>query len=455
MTMRKGRFDEPASETAQLYSESVSIDWRLASHDIKGSLAHAAALAKAGILTKEEHDKIEAALIVIEAEIKAGDFRWERSLEDVHMNIEAVLTKRIGAAGAKLHTARSRNDQVALDLRLYVKAEAAEVCSRLRELQRALLSLSERHQAVIMPGYTHLQRAQPISLGHYFLAQMEALERDHARIIDCARRADVLPLGSGAIAGSTIALDREWMARELGFAKLSQNSLDAVGDRDFVAEFLFGLALIGMHLSRLSEELILWSTAEFGFITFSDAFSTGSSLMPQKKNPDMAELTRGKTGRLYGNLIALLTTLKGLPSSYQRDLQEDKSPLFDSVTTVKDALRVFAAMLPELTINAARMESAADDPNLLATDLAEYLVKKGMPFREAHEAVGKMVARATTAKVALNNVSLLEMQEISKLFGDDVLKVFDVRGSLAKRTAIGAPSPENVAAQIARWKSLL
>jgi argininosuccinate lyase len=453
--MRQGRFDEPASETAQLYSESVSIDWRLYSHDIKGSLAHAAALAAAGILTKEEHEQIEAALTVIEAEIKVGDFRWDRSLEDVHMNIEAALTKRIGAAGAKLHTARSRNDQVALDLRLYVKAETGEVCTRLRALQRALLGLAERHQAVILPGYTHLQRAQPISLGHYFLAHVEALERDHARVIDCARRADVLPLGAGALAGSTIVLDREAIARALGFSKVSQNSLDAVGDRDFVAEFLFGLAMIGMHLSRLSEELILWSTTEFGFITFSDAFSTGSSLMPQKKNPDMAELTRGKTGRLYGNLMALLTTLKGLPSSYQRDLQEDKGPLFDSVTTVKDALQVFATMLPELTINAGRMESAADDPNLLATDLAEYLVKKGMPFREAHEAVGKLVTRAAAAKVALNNVTLLEMQEISKLFEDDVLKVFDVRGSLAKRTAIGAPSPENVAAQIARWKSLL
>jgi argininosuccinate lyase len=453
--MRQGRFDEPANETAQLYSESVSIDWRLYSHDIKGSLAHAAALAAAGILTKEEHEQIEAALTVIEAEIKAGDFRWDRSLEDVHMNIEAALTKRIGAAGAKLHTARSRNDQVALDLRLYVKTETGEVCTRLRALQRALLGLAERHQSVVLPGYTHLQRAQPISLGHYFLAHVEALERDHARIIDCARRADVLPLGAGAIAGSTIVLDREVIARDLGFSKVSQNSLDAVGDRDFVAEFLFGLAMIGMHLSRLSEELILWSTTEFGFITFSDAFSTGSSLMPQKKNPDMAELTRGKTGRLYGNLMALLTTLKGLPSSYQRDLQEDKGPLFDSVTTVKDALQVFAAMLPELTINAGRMESAADDPNLLATDLAEYLVKKGMPFREAHEAVGKLVTRAAAAKVALNNVTLLEMQEISKLFEDDVLKVFDVRGSLAKRTAIGAPSPENVAAQIARWKSLL
>lgn len=453
--MRQGRFDEPASETAQLYSESVSIDWRLYPHDIKGSLAHASALAQAGILTREEHEQIQAALTVIEAEIKAGDFRWERALEDVHMNIEAALTKRIGPAGAKLHTARSRNDQVALDLRLYVKAEAAEVCTRLRALQRTLLGLAERHQSVILPGYTHLQRAQPILLGHHFLAQMEALERDHARIIDCARRADVLPLGSGAIAGSTIALDREWIARDLGFSKISQNSLDAVGDRDFVAEFLFGLAMIGMHLSRLSEELILWSTAEFGFVTFSDAFSTGSSLMPQKKNPDMAELTRGKTGRLYGNLIALLTTLKGLPSSYQRDLQEDKGPLFDSVTTVKAALHLFAVMLPDLTINAGRMESAADDPNLLATDLAEYLVRKGMPFREAHEAVGKLVVRAAKAKVALNNVSLLEMQEITKLFEDDVLKVFDVRASLAKRSAIGAPSPENVAAQIGRWKSLL
>jgi argininosuccinate lyase len=453
--MRQGRFDEPANETAQLYSESVSIDWRLYAHDIKGSLAHANALAAAGILTKEEHEKIEAALTVIEAEIKAGDFRWERALEDVHMNIEAALTKRIGPAGAKLHTARSRNDQVALDLRLYVKAEAAEVSTRLRALQRELLKLAERHQVTVMPGYTHLQRAQLIVLGHYFLAQMEAFDRDHGRIIDCARRADVLPLGAGAIAGSTIVLDRESIARELEFAKLSQNSLDAVGDRDFVAEFLFDLAMIGMHLSRLSEELILWSTTEFGFINFSDAFSTGSSLMPQKKNPDMAELTRGKTGRLYGNLLAILTTLKGLPASYNRDLQEDKGPLFDSVTTVKDALHTFAAMLPEISFNTGRMESAADDPNLLATDLAEYLVKKGMPFREAHEAVGKLVVRALGAKRALNNISLLEMQEISALFEDDVLKVFDVRASLAKRTAVGAPSPENVAAQIARWKSLL
>src|SRR3954463_11046753 len=445
--MRQGRFDEPASETAQLYSESISIDWRLYAHDIKGSLAHARALAEAGILTKEEHEKIEAALTVIEAEIKAGDFRWERGLEDVHMNIEAALTKRVGPAGAKLHTARSRNDQVALDLRLYVKAEAAEVCTRLRELQRALLNLAERFQNTVLPGYTHLQRAQPIVLGHYFLAHVEALERDHGRIVDCARRADVLPLGSGAIAGSTIVLDREAIARELEFAKISQNSLDAVGDRDFVAEFLFSLAMIGMHLSRLSEELVLWNTTEFGFVTFSDAFSTGSSLMPQKKNPDMAELTRGKTGRLYGNLLALLTMLKGLPASYQRDLQEDKPPLFDSVTTIKDALQVFTAMLPGLTIHTAVMEKAADDPILLATDLAEYLVKKGVPFREAHDVVGKLVVRASSSNRALNNISLFEMQGISPQFDDEVLKVFDSRASLERKTAVGAPSPKNVGAQ--------
>lgn len=453
--MRKGRFEEPASETAQLYSESVSIDWRLYRYDIKGSLAHADALAAAGILTKEEHEQIEAGLTVIEAEIEAGDFRWERALEDVHMNIEAVLTKRIGPAGAKLHTARSRNDQVALDLRLYVKAEAGEVCVGLRGLQKALLALAEKHQNVVMPGYTHLQRAQPVLFAHYLLAQIEALARDYGRIADCAERADVLPLGSGAIAGSTIVLDRELIARRLGFSKLSQNSLDAVSDRDFACEFLFGLAMIGLHLSRLSEDLILWGTSEFGFIAFSDAFSTGSSLMPQKKNPDMAELTRGKTGRLYGNLIALLTTMKGLPASYNRDLQEDKRPLFDSVDTVKDALSIFAKMLPELTINSARMETAASDPTLLATDLAEYLVKKGMPFREAHEAVGKLVARAAAAKLTLSNLSLWEMQEVSPLFEEDVVKVFDVRGSLAKRTATGAPSPENVAAQIARWRSRL
>src|SRR2546421_1517746 len=453
--MRKGRFKKPAAEIAQRYSESVFFDWQLYRFDIAGSIAHAAALARAGIISVDELQKIEIELRAIEKEIESGKFEWHRSLEDVHMNIEAALTKRIGAAGAKLHTARSRNDQIALDLRLYVKAEIAEIGLRLRSLQTVLLNLAERNVDVFMPGYTHLQRAQPIFFAHYLLAQLEAFGRDADRLRDCLARTDVLPLGSGALAGSTIVLDRELIARQLGFARVSQNSLDAVSDRDFVCEFLFGIALIGLHLSRLSEDLILWSTTEFGFVEFSDTFSTGSSLMPQKKNPDMAELTRGKTGRLYGNLLSILTTLKALRSSYNRDMQEDKEALFDSVDTVRAALEVFSAMLPKIEINRGRMEAAAGDPSLLATDLAEYLVKKGMPFREAHEAVGKLVARAVAAKRALNNISLLEMQEISPLFGDDVLKVFDVRVSLAKRTGIGAPSPENVAAQIARWKSLL
>jgi argininosuccinate lyase len=449
--MRKGRFHKPAAEIARRYSESVSIDRRLYRHDIAGSMAHAAALAQAGILTSEEREKIEKGLRVIEQEIEAGKFKWNESLEDVHMNIEAALTKRIGAAGAKLHTARSRNDQIALDLRLYVKAEIDEVSSCLRDLQRALLNLAEQHADVVMPGYTHLQRAQPIHFAHYLLGQMEAFARDSERLRDCLTRTDVLPLGSGALAGSTIVLDRESIARELGFARISRNSLDAVGDRDFVCELLFCLAMIGMHLSRLSEDLIIWSSSEFDFIEFSDAFSTGSSLMPQKKNPDMAELTRGKTGRLYGDLLSILTILKALPSSYNRDLQEDKQALFDSVDTVRASLEIFAAMLPELKINHARMETAAADPSLLATDVAEYLVKKGVPFREAHEIVGKLVAK----QVLLNQIALAELKKFSPLFDVDLASVFDVRGSLAGRTAPGAPSPDNIALQVKRWRKLL
>ena len=371
------------------------------------------------------------------------------------MNIEAVLTKRIGAAGAKLHTARSRNDQVALDLRLYVKTEIAEIDARLRSLQTVLLNLAEQHIDVVMPGYTHLQRAQPIFFAHYLLAQIEAIERDAERLRDCNARTDVLPLGSGALAGSTIVLDRESIARELCFSRVSQNSLDAVGDRDFVCEFLFCLAMIGMHLSRLSEDLITWSTHEFGFVEFSDAFSTGSSLMPQKKNPDMAELTRGKTGRLYGNLLSILTTLKALRSSYNRDMQEDKEALFDSVDTVRAALEVFSAMLPKIEINRGRMEAAASDPNLLATDMAEYLAKKGTPFREAHDIVGKLVAHGAKAKVPLNQIPIAELKKVSPLFDVDVANLFDVRRSLAARTATGAPAPGNIAAQIARWRKLL
>ena len=453
--MRKGRFNQPAAEIAQRYGESVSFDRRLYRYDIAGSVAHAAALGRAGIITAAERRKIENGLRAIEKEIDSGKFKWDRLLEDLHMNIEAGLTKRIGSAGAKLHTARSRNDQIALDLRLCVKAEIAEVSSRLRNLQRALLSLAEKHLDVVMSGYTHLQRAQPVTFSHYLLGQIEAFERDAERLRDCLNRTDVLPLGSGALAGSTIVLDQEFLAHAVGFARVSQNSIDAISDRDFVCEFLFCLAMIGLHLSRLSEDLILWSTTEFGFIEFSDPFSTGSSLMPQKKNPDMAELTRGKTGRLYGNLMSILTTMKALPSSYNRDLQEDKEALFDSVDTVRSALEIFAAMVPDLKINRGSMETAASDPNLLATDLAEYLVKKGMAFRRAHSIVGSLVSECMGKGFALNQVPLVKLKKHSSLFDADVANVFDVRRSLAQRRARGAPSPANVAAQIKRWRKKL
>ena len=449
--MREGRFSSAASEIAQRYSESVSFDRRLYRHDIAGSIAHASALASAGILSADEFEMIARGLREIENQITAGTFVWDASLEDVHMNIEAALTKRIGPAGAKLHTGRSRNDQIALDLRLYTRDEIDRIVTRLRALQNALLLLAQKHSEVLMPGYTHLQRAQPTYFAHYLLAQLEALERDHERLRDTRRRADVMPLGSGALAGSTIALDREGIAKALGFQRVTQNSIDAVSDRDFVGDFLYSLAMIGIHLSRFSEDLITWSTSEFGFIEFSDAFATGSSLMPQKKNPDMAELTRGKAGRLIGNLVTLLTILKGLPSAYNRDLQEDKEALFDSVDTVRSALELFSAMLPELTINRERMESLANDPQLLATDLAEYLVGKGVPFREAHTIVGKLAASGKR----LNALSNEEFRAASNAFGEDVREVFDVRRALQRRSATGSPSPENISRQIARWRELL
>lgn len=453
--MRKGRFRKPLAQAAVRYSESISFDQRLYRQDIRGSIAHAAALAKAGIISKSEQKKIESCLREIEKEIAAGRFEWQQALEDVHMNIENALTKRIGETGAKLHSARSRNDQIALDLRLYTKEQIDLVSRQLREVQRALLRIARQHVDLVMPGYTHLQRAQPILFAHYSLGQIEAFARDLERLENCRKQTDVLPLGSGALAGSTIVLDREFVARELGFAGVSQNSLDAVSDRDFTCEFLFALAMVGMHLSRLSEDLILWSTVEFGFVEFSERFSTGSSLMPQKKNPDMAELTRAKTGRLYGNLISVLTMLKALPSSYNRDLQEDKEALFDSVDTITSALELFSAMLPELKINRERMKSAARDPNLLATDLAEYLVKKGTPFREAHQIVGRLVADAISKGIRLNAFKAAQLKRHSPLLDVDLAKLLDLRRSLASRTSVGAPSPQNVKAQIKRWQKEL
>ncbi len=440
---------------AARYSESQSFDRRLYRHDIAGSIAHAGALAQAGIISADEKKKIEHGLREIEREIASGNFSWDASLEDVHMNIESALTKKIGETGAKLHTARSRNDQIALDLRLYVKNEIDRTRLQLKNLQQSLLDLAKKHLGVVMPGYTHLQRAQPVLFPHYLLGHIESLCRDSERLSDCLKRTDVLPLGSAALAGSTIVLDRESIARDLKFSQVSQNSLDAVSDRDFVCEFIFCLAMIGLHLSRFSEDLILWNTSEFGFVEFSEEFSTGSSLMPQKKNPDIAELTRGKTGRLYGNLVSILTTLKGLPSSYNRDLQEDKEALFDSVDTVSAALEVFSAMVPKMKINRERMKQAATDPSLLATDLAEYLVGKGMPFRKAHEIVGRLVAEAMEKGTGLSATPLSKLKKLSQLFGADVAKIFDVQRSLSARRAIGAPSPENVKAQIKRWRKQL
>jgi argininosuccinate lyase len=451
--VRKGRLDSPAADAAKRFSESVSFDRRLYRQDIAGSIAHASGLQAAGLISAAEFSEIESGLREIEKEIERGDFEWDTSLEDVHMNLEAALTKRIGKTGGKLHTARSRNDQVALDLRLYVRDEGRRIDGLTRKVQTVLIDCAEGLRDSVMPGYTHLQRAQPIPAAHYILAQVEALQRDRERLSDCLRRTDVLPLGSGALAGSTLVLDRELIAKRLGFSGISRNSVDAVSDRDFACEFLFCLAMVGLHLSRMSEDFVLWSTREFGFVQFSDAFATGSSLMPQKKNPDMAELTRGKTGRLYGNLISLLATLKGLPAAYNRDLQEDKEAVFDSVDTVTLALEVWAAMLPQITFDTERMAAAAHDSELFATDLAEYLVKKGLPFREAHEVVGRLVAQSAAERKSLNKLSPEQFKKISPLFESDVLEIFDAQRSIAKRTAVGAPG--NVTNEISSWRKRL
>ena len=453
--MWKGRFSEPTAALLQQYSESISFDWRLWRHDIEGSIAHSAALEKAGLISSEERAQIVDGLQAIGAEIAAGTFPFKPELEDIHMNIEAELTRRIGDAGAKLHTARSRNDQVALDLRLYARAECEDLVELVRDLQRALVELAEGNREVIIPGYTHLQRAQPVFFAHHLLAYVEMFARDLGRIADARARLNVLPLGSGALAGSTIVLDRELVARLLDFPAVTQNSMDAVSDRDFAVELLAALALVAMHLSRLSEDVILWASSEFAFVTISDAYTTGSSLMPQKKNPDVAELTRGKAGRVFGNLIALLTTLKGLPMTYNRDMQEDKHPLFDSIDTVKAALAVFAGMLRETRVCAPACATAVADPLLLATDLADYLVKRGVPFRQAHEIIGRAVALSAERQTPLPQLPLAEYQSLHPAFAEDLFGIFELGAAMAARQAIGAPSPENVAAQLRRWKSEL
>jgi argininosuccinate lyase len=453
--MWKGRFKQSTAPAVQRFTESVSFDWRLYPYDIQGSIAHAAALEKAGLIDHDEFQQIKTGLEEICQEIDAGKFAFQETLEDIHMNIEAALTAKIGAAGAKLHTARSRNDQVALDLRLYLRAETDVIQGLIRNLQRALVDLAKAHREMILPGYTHLQRAQPVLFGHYLLAYVEMFERDFERLADARDRINRMPLGSGAIAGSTIVLDRNYIAQLLGFPQITRNSMDAVSDRDFVAEFLFALSLVGVHLSRLSEDLILFASSEFQFVRLSDAYSTGSSLMPQKKNPDVCELTRGKTGRLIGNLVSLLSVLKGLPMTYNRDLQEDKEVVFDSIDQVKTALEVYAGMLLEIEIVKERARWAADDPGLLATDLADYLVIRGLPFRQAHEVIGKLVAYSLEQRRGFAELHLEEFQQFSDRFESDVFESLDLDRAIDRRTGIGAPSRKNVAAELERWDAVL
>ena len=437
------------------YGESVSFDWRLYRHDIRGSIAHARALQIAGFLSQGEFELIEEGLKSICDEIEAGKFVFSVDLEDIHMNIEKELTNRIGDAGAKLHTARSRNDQVATDLRLYLRDEISALQSGVRALQSSLVGLARDNEEVLIPGYTHLQRAQPIPLAHHLLAYIEMFDRDHGRLGDVALRMDELPLGSGALAGSTLVLDRGAIAKELGFSRVTQNSLDGVSDRDFALELLSALAIVGMHLSRLSEDVVLWTTAEFAFASLSDRHSTGSSLMPQKKNPDIAELTRGKTGRLYGNLFRLLTVLKGLPMSYNRDLQEDKEAVFDSVDTARMALAVTAEMMGALVIKKEVATTAASDPALLATDLADELVRKNVPFRAAHDLIGKLAAESSKTGVPLDQLPVEVIREYCPQLLNDWKSIFDPIRSLKARAAIGAPSPANVSERLAHWKKLL
>jgi argininosuccinate lyase len=444
-----GRFDEPTDAFVEAFTASVGFDQRLFREDIAGSVAHAKMLAKVGVLSRDECDKITAGLNTILLDIERGDFAWVVAYEDVHMNIEARLIDRIGDVGKKLHTGRSRNDQVATDVRLYLRSAIDRITKELNRLRAGLVDLAEREADTIMPGFTHLQVAQPISFGHHLLAWYEMLSRDAERLLDVRRRVNVLPLGSAALAGTSYPLDRAYVAELLGFEGVSRNSLDAVSDRDFAIEFLSTAALIMMHLSRMSEELILWTSAQFGFINLPDRFCTGSSIMPQKKNPDVPELVRGKTGRVYGDLFALLTLMKSQPLAYNKDNQEDKEPLFDAIDTLMGCLRAFADMMPAIEPNRERMRAAAKQGFSTATDLADYLVRQGVPFRDAHEIVGKAVRHAQTLGCDLAELSLADLQTFSPKISADVFAVLTLEGSMAARDIIGGTAPNQVRAQVA------
>jgi argininosuccinate lyase len=450
-----GRFTEPTDAFVERFTASVGFDQRLYHHDITGSIAHATMLAAVDVLTDEERDTIVEGLKAVKADIEAGTFQWSVSLEDVHMNIEARLTDRIGITGKKLHTGRSRNDQVATDIRLYLRDEIDVIAEEIKRLQAGLLNLAEREADTIMPGFTHLQTAQPVTFGHHLLAWYEMLVRDGERLQDCRKRVNIMPLGAAALAGTTYPIDRAMTAKLLGFDRASENSLDSVSDRDFAIEFCSFAALLMTHLSRFSEELVLWASAQFDFIDLPDRFCTGSSIMPQKKNPDVPELVRGKTGRVNGHLISLLTLMKGQPLAYNKDNQEDKEPLFDTVDTVKGCLRAYADMVPAITAKADNMRVAAKRGFSTATDLADYLVKKGMPFRDAHEVVGKSVAFGVEQKRDLSDMTLAELQSFSGTISEDVFDVLTLEGSVQARDHLGGTAPAQVRAAVERARNAL
>ncbi len=449
------RFSEPTDAFVQRFTASVDFDQRLYPYDIQGSIAHARMLAEVGVLSAEARDQIVRGLEAIRGEIERGELSWSIALEDVHMNIEARLTERLGEVGKRLHTGRSRNDQVATDVRLYLRTEIDRIAEQLQQLMRTLIDLAEREAETLMPGYTHLQIAQPVTFGHHLLAWFEMLHRDYMRLRDCRRRVNVMPLGAAALAGTSFPIDRSITARELGFEAIAENSLDAVSDRDFAIEFTAAAALIMMHLSRCSEELVLWSSPQFGFIELDDAFCTGSSIMPQKKNPDVPELVRGKTGRVYGHLLALLTLMKAQPLAYNKDNQEDKEPLFDTVDTVKACVQAFIGLVPAITVQRERMAEAARLGYATATDLADYLVRKGQPFRDAHAVVGAAVRHGIAAGKDLAEMTLAELRGFSPLIAGDVYPILTLEGSVAARDHLGGTAPAQVRAAVQRARERL
>ncbi|MEI7574459.1 MAG: argininosuccinate lyase [Methylotenera sp.] len=454
-TSWSGRFNEPVAELVKKYTASVGFDYRLAEFDIQGSLAHAQMLGAQKIISLEDVKVIEAGLAEILLEIQAGQFEWLLDLEDVHLNIEKRLTDKIGDAGKRLHTGRSRNDQVATDVRLWLRATTDQVIAALKKLQLSLLDLADAHFDTVMPGFTHLQVAQPVTFGHHLMAYVEMLNRDGQRFTDCRRRINRLPLGAAALAGTSYPIDRELVAKKLGFDGVCENSLDAVSDRDFAIEFTFAASLVMTHLSRLSEELILWSSPRFAFVDIADRFCTGSSIMPQKKNPDVPELVRGKTGRVYGHLTALLTLMKGQPLAYNKDNQEDKEPLFDTADTLLVTLEIYADMMRGIAVNKENMRQAASEGYATATDLADYLAKKGMPFRDAHEVVALAVRYAVDKKVELSDLPLETLQQFAPEISDDVYAVLTLEGSLNSRNHIGGTAPVQVKAAISRARAAL